>query len=85
MPTCQACIGGSFTPGRGLLELAGDLDQYVLPPVGGGELHADGQAGGCPVQREADGRLAGHIELCGVGDEADDSFHLLLWPGTVNL
>ena len=72
----------SFSPGRGLLELAGDPDEYVLPPVGGGQLHADRQAGGCPVQGEADGRLAGHIELRGVRDEADDALPFLLWPGS---
>ena len=33
-------------PGRGLLELAGDPDEQVLPAIGGGQLHADRQAGG---------------------------------------
>ena len=39
-----------FTPGRGLLKLAGDPDEDVLPPVGGDQLHADRQAAGRPVQ-----------------------------------
>ena len=70
-----------LTPGRGLLELAGDADEDVLTPVGGDELHADRQAAGRPVQREADGGLAGHVELRGVGDEAPDPACLFLGAG----
>ena len=70
-----------FAPRRGLLELARDPDKDVLPPVGGGQLDADRQAAGSPVQGEADGRLAGHVELRGIGDEADDPPALLLRPG----
>ena len=68
-------------PGRGLFELARDPDEQVLPPVGGGQLYADRQAFWRGVQRKADGRLAGHVELRGVGDEADDSLPFLLRPG----
>ena len=37
------------TPGRGLLELAGDPDEHILPPIFGHQLDADRQAGGAPT------------------------------------
>ncbi len=77
----EADRGTPAGPGGGLLELAGDPDEQVLPPVGRDELHADGQAAGRPVQRQGDGRLPGHVELRGVGDEADDAFPLVVRPG----
>ena len=69
------------SPRRSLFELAGDPDEHVLPAVGGDQLHADRQASGGPVQRQADGRLAGHVELRGVRDEADDPPAFVLGPG----
>src|SRR5215470_589642 len=67
-------------PRRGLLELAGHLDEHVLPAVGRYQLDADRQGTGCPVQGEAHRGLAGHVELRGVGDEAGDPPALLLRP-----
>src|SRR5229473_590964 len=43
----------SLCPWRRLLKLAGHLDEYILPAVGGDQLHADRQAAGCPVQGKA--------------------------------
>jgi len=68
-------------PRRGLLHLAGHPDEQVLPAVGRDQLHADRQAGGRPVQREAHRRLAGRVELRGVGHEAGDPAALLLGAG----
>ena len=74
-------VRASASPRRSLFELAGDPDEHVLPAVGGDQLHADRQASGGPVQRQADGRLAGHVELRGVRDEADDPPAFVLRPG----
>ena len=54
--------GAPVGPGLGLLELARDPDEDVLGAVGGDELHADGQAVGRPVQRQADRRLTARVE-----------------------
>jgi hypothetical protein len=55
-----------------LLELGGNPDQQILSAEGRDKLHAYGQAASRPVQRQADGGLAGHVELRRVGDETDD-------------
>jgi hypothetical protein len=47
-------LGVPVTPGGGPLELAGDPDEQVFPPVRRDQLHADGQAARRPVQRQAE-------------------------------
>src|SRR5204862_4442219 len=74
-------LGVPVGPGGGLLELAGDPDKQVFPPVRRDQLYADGQAAWRPVQRQGNGRLPGHVELRGIGDEADDSFPLMVRAG----
>ena len=58
--------------GSGDLELRGEAHQQVLAPVGGDELHADGKAVGGHVQRQADRRLAGDVELRRVLQQLED-------------
>src|SRR5215467_5041441 len=70
----------SLGPGRRILKLAGHPDQHVLTAVSGYELHADRQPVRRPMQRQADGGLAGHVELRSVGDEARDPPPLVLRP-----
>lgn len=53
--------GEAVGPGPGLLELGGDPDEHVLPSVGGGHLHPDGEPLVIPAQRQGDGRLSGCV------------------------
>jgi hypothetical protein len=48
-------------PWRGALDLAGQLEQRILTPQIGDELHADGQVISAYGQGQRDGRRAGDI------------------------
>src|SRR5258708_5370214 len=54
-------LGCAVGPGVCLLELTRDAEQDVFATVGGDELYADRQALGCPLQWEADRRLAAGV------------------------
>src|SRR5215475_3626017 len=66
---CACRSAGSWAPiGPGVCELegVGDLWQEVLPPGCGGDLDADGRAGGVVVVGgDGDRRLAGRVEQRG--------------------
>src|ERR1700754_1869596 len=68
-------LGCAGSPGFRLLELARDADQDVLAPVGGDELHAERQALGRPLQRQADHWLATGIERSSEGYEIAGATH----------
>src|SRR6266404_1796983 len=55
-------LGCAVGPGLRPLELTRDAEQDVFATVGGDELYADRQALGCPLQWEADRRLAAGVE-----------------------
>src|SRR6266849_2722391 len=55
----------TILPGHGPFQLRGDLEQQVLPAVGGGESHSDRQVLAALAERQADRRIAGDVERSG--------------------
>ena len=62
----------AVSPGQRGLELRCEPHQQVLAAVGGDELDADGETVRRHVQRQADRRLAGHVELRRVLQQLED-------------